>query len=97
MVVDEFDIFRASNSPDEAETPLRIDADTVLFTTIADEPLQPIARRNPEILHILRGMDQLELPQRRPLHVAVNALDVLLMPDPLGVVAPERPDHVTSI
>ncbi|WP_255411263.1 hypothetical protein [Rothia uropygioeca] len=42
-------------------------------------------------------MDQLELPKRRPLHRPVNALDVLLMPDALGVLAAERSDHVTSV
>nr|WP_255164629.1 hypothetical protein [Glutamicibacter mishrai] len=41
-------------------------------------------------------MDQLELPQGRPLHRPVDALDALLMPNALGVLAAERSDHDTS-
>jgi hypothetical protein len=41
-------------------------------------------------------MDQLELPQGRPLHPSVDALDALLMPDALGVLAAERSDRETS-
>lgn len=68
----------------------------MLPASVADQTLQAIARRNPEVLDILRRMDQLELPQGRPLHHPVNALDVLLMPDALGVLAAERSDHETS-
>jgi hypothetical protein len=42
-------------------------------------------------------MNQLELPQGRPLHCPVNALDVLLMPDALGVLTAERSDYENSI
>ena len=97
MVVDEFDIVRTSLSPDEAETPLRVDADAVLPASVADKTLQAVSRRNPEFLDILRRMDQLELPQGRPLHHPINAFDVLLMPDALGVLAAERSDHAISI
>lgn len=37
VIVDEFDIVRTALSPDEAETPLRVDPDSVLPTAIADE------------------------------------------------------------
>ncbi|SJM68523.1 hypothetical protein FM101_11085 [Arthrobacter rhombi] len=69
----------------------------MLPSTITDEPLQAVPRRDPEILHVLRGVDQLELPQSRPLHAAVNALDELLVPDSLSVLATERPDHTSSV
>jgi len=97
VVVDEFDIFCTSISPDEADPPLRVHTNAVLSTTVADEPLQSVPRRYPEILDVPGGMDQLELPQSRPLHGAVDALDVLLVPDALGVLTPERPDHETSV
>ena len=89
MVVDEFDIARTSISPDEAETPLRVHADPVLPTTIPDESFQAVPRWDPQVFDVLRRMDQLELPQGRPLHRPVNALDVLLMPDALGVLVAE--------
>ena len=97
MIVDEFDIFCTSISPDEADPPPGIHPDAVLTATVADQTLQAVAWRDPEILDILRRMDQLELPQGRPLHRPVNALDVLLMPDALGVFAAERSDHAPII
>src|SRR5699024_5670880 len=97
VVGDEFDIVRTSISPDETETPLRVHADAVLPASVADQTLQPVARRDPEILDILRRMDQFQLPQSRPLHHPINALDVLLMPDALGVFATKRSDHTVSI
>src|SRR5690625_1583920 len=97
VVVDEFDIVRTSISPDEAETPLRVDADAVLSASVADQTLQVVARRGPGVLDILRRVDQLELPHGRPLHRPVDALDVLLMPDALGAFTSERPDHDTNV
>jgi len=97
VVVDEVDIFRTFLSPDEAETPLRVHADAVLSASVADQRLESVAWRDPEVLDILSRMDQLELPQGRPLHRPVDTLDVLLMPDALGILAAERPDHETSI
>lgn len=70
-----------------AETPLHIHPDAVLAPTVAGQALQPVPWRNPQVLDILRRMDQLELPQGRPLYPSVDALDVLLMPDALGGLA----------
>ena len=75
---------------------LASDRPTELSATIACKPLQTVPRRDPEVLDVLRRMDQFELPQSRPLDRAIEALDVLLMPDALGVLAPERPDHEPS-
>src|SRR5699024_890407 len=69
VVVDEFDIFCTSINPDEAETPLRVHADAVLATTVTDEPLQAVPRRDPEVLDVPRGVDQLELPHGRSLQI----------------------------
>lgn len=96
MVSEEFDVVRTSLSPNEEETPLRIDADAVLPASIADQTLQAVARWDPEFLDALRRVEQLELPQSRSLHRPVDELDVLLMPDALSVLAAERSDHDTS-
>ena len=50
-----------------------------------------------KVLHVLGGVEQLNLPQGRSLHCSINALDDLLMPETLGVLAAERSDHATSI
>src|SRR5690625_2545166 len=97
VVVDEFDIVRTSISPDEAETPLRVHSDAVLSTTIPDEAFQAVPRWDPQVLDVLRRVDQLELPQGRSLHCPVDALDVLLVPDALGVLAAERSDQEISV
>ncbi|EYT51281.1 hypothetical protein D641_0101640 [Brachybacterium muris UCD-AY4] len=69
----------------------------MLPASVSDQTLQAVAWRDPEVLDILRRVDQLELPQGRSLHAPVNALDVLLMPDALGVLTAERSDHERSI
>jgi hypothetical protein len=97
VVVDEFDIFRSSFFPNEANAPLDVHPDTVLSTTVASQSLQAIPRWNSQVFHVFRRMDQLKLSQRRPLHGPINALDVLLLPDALGVLTAERSDHPTSV
>jgi len=76
---------------------LVVHADAVLTVPFSAEPFQPIARRDPQILNVVRRMDELKLPQNGPLEVPINALDVLFAPDPLGRFAPERPDHASSV
>src|SRR5690606_5217963 len=97
VIVDEFDIFRTSISPDETDPPLRIHPDAVLTATVTGQLLQPVPWRDPQVVDILCRMNQLELAQRRPLHGSINTLDVLLMPDALGVLSAERSDHQTRI
>lgn len=94
MVVNEFDIFRTSLSPDEAEPPLRVHPNAVLPVPVVDQTLQPIPGRDPQILDILRRVDQLELPQGCPLDQPINAFDVLLPPDRSVPLLPN--DLITS-
>lgn len=97
VVVDKFDTFRTSLPPDEANSPRRIYTDAVLPAAISREPLQTVARRNPEVFDILRRMDQFQLPQSYTLHGPIDALDELLVPDAFGILAAERSDHGTSL
>src|SRR5699024_12676267 len=96
LIVDEFDIFRTSISPDEAETPLRVHTNAVLPARAADQALQSVPWRDREVLDILRRMEQFKLPSRCPLLCPVNALDVLLMPNAFSNLAAERSDHSPS-
>ncbi|OFL67449.1 hypothetical protein HMPREF2757_10495 [Brevibacterium sp. HMSC063G07] len=72
---------------------MRVHSDAVLSTPVADETLQPVPGRDSQIINVLRRVNQLELPHGRPLHSPVNTLDVLLMPDALGVLVAKRSDH----
>jgi hypothetical protein len=67
VVVDELDILRTSLSPDEADAPLVVHPDAVLTAAVACQPLEPVARRDAQVLDIHRRVHQLELPQGRPL------------------------------
>jgi len=97
VVVDEFDIFCASFSPDETDPPLRVHPDAVLTTTVSSQSLQAVPRWDPQVHDIICRVDQLKLPQGCPLHDLINAFDVLLMPNALGVLATERSDNAISI
>lgn len=44
MVVDDFGVVRIAVFPDEADTPLLIDPDTVLARTVAAEGFEMVAR-----------------------------------------------------
>lgn len=94
--MDRLDRVRPSFCPDKADAPPRVHTDTVLPTTVASQSRQAIPRWDVEVFDILRSMYQLEPPQGRPLHGPVDTLDVLLMPDAFGVLAPERSDQTTS-
>lgn len=97
VVVNEFDIFCTSLFPNKADPPLRINADTMLTSTVADQPLQSISGWDSEVLDILRRMNQLKFPHGCPLDFAINTLDVILLPDPLGILVAEVSDHTISI
>jgi len=76
---------------------LRVHSNAVLPATVTLQPFQAVARGDPKILHIPRRMDEFELSQASSLHRAIDAFDVLLVPDAFGVLTAERSDHEISI
>ncbi|WP_427846988.1 hypothetical protein [Corynebacterium meridianum] len=97
VIVDEFDIVRTSLPPDETDTPLGVDTNTVLSSSVTDQALQPVTRRYLQIRNFLGRVGQLEFPKGLPLNRPIDAPDVLLLPDMLGISAAERSDHVSSV
>jgi len=69
----------------------------VLPGTITLESFEPIAWRDAEVVKRLRGSQQAKLAQRHPLDPRIDGRHALTTPQPLGVLAAERPDHTTSI
>jgi hypothetical protein len=65
MVIDDLDIERVSVLPFEADTPLLINANTVLALAIAFQPFELIRRRNHEIAQI-DGTVQITSASRAP-------------------------------
>lgn len=57
MIVNDLDPFWTSFAPPEADTPLIVNSNTVLSRSITAQTLEPVARRNPEVLQTTRGVN----------------------------------------
>src|SRR5215210_6489022 len=66
VVVHDLDALRPSVGPGKADPPLVVDTDAVLASSVASECLQSVARRHTEIVEGHRGVEDRQLPQRRP-------------------------------
>src|SRR6476659_8538216 len=97
VVVDEFDIGGTARAPGEADSPLVVDADAVLAGAFADQFLQAVARRHPEVVDGLGRIDEDELLVRESAELRAEALDVAALPGRFGVLVPERTDHGSMI
>jgi hypothetical protein len=73
MVVYNLNVVRVAVSPDEAEPPLIVDADTVLPGSITYQRLQVIRRRLPEILQLERRRQRAHLAARHLLFAVVDS------------------------
>ena len=80
VIVDEFDIFSPSLTPHEAYPPLSVHSNTVLPPTIAGESLQPIARRDAQILQAPSRVKLLELAHGSPLQPTIERPHILDRP-----------------
>ena len=78
MIVHNLHIFGAAFGPTEAHSELVVDPDAVLASSVAFEGLQPITRRNAQILKPPRDF---ELPQL----AACHGLDIRETLDPLAL------------
>jgi len=97
VVVDQFDVPGAGGAPGEADPPLVVDADAVLACPVAGQLLQPVAWRHPQIVDAFGGIDENQLVVCEPAEFGAEFLDVAAVPDRLGVLVPERPDHPSMI
>lgn len=68
IIVCDLDIMRVALLPDEAQTPLIIDADAVLTHSVVFKCFQSVARR-PQIQQVGCRIQNLQLPQGDPLNV----------------------------
>ena len=89
MVVNDLTPFWTSVAPPKADTPLIIDSDTVLPRTITAQTLEPVARRNPQILQTTRSVDLTQLAQRDASDAWVEGRNRLPRKQPLGLTIPE--------
>lgn len=89
MVVNNLNPFWTSVAPPEADTPLIIDSDTVLARTITTQALEPIARRNPEVIQMTRSVDLTQLTQRNADDACAKGRNGLPRKQPLGLAISE--------
>ena len=97
MIVNEFDFVGVVTDPSKADSPLIVDANAVLPTTISSELLEAICRGDEQILEGLGGIQQEQLSQRNPLKVLREPPYVFSSKDPTGVFVGKGFDHLLMI
>jgi hypothetical protein len=80
-------------SPPEADSPLLVDADAHLTGAVALEDLEPVARRIAQVRGGPGGIELTQFPQCSILDLSREGAADPALPDTLGVLAFERPDH----
>ena len=89
MVVNDLNPFWTSVAPPEADTPLIIDSNTVLARTITAQTLEPVARRNPEILQTARSVNLTQLAQCNAHDARIEGRNRLPLKQALSLTIPE--------
>jgi hypothetical protein len=92
-MVDDLDVLRTGGGPPEADPPLPIDADAVHIGAVAPKLFQPVSWRDSEITQRVGSVKNEKLPQRHPVVGLVELSYRLPLPDKLGVLVSERPQH----
>lgn len=93
MVVRDFYIMRVPVAPSKADSPLLIDADTVLSRSISFECFQPVAGRNPQFAEMNGCVQHPEFPHGNSSYVRRQPAGTFAMKDSLCFLALERQDH----
>jgi len=97
VVVDDLDVPGVTPRPAEADPPLVVDSDAVLALSIALERLEPVSRRDLEILERLRSIQDEELPQRASVKLRRKASRTFSPEEDLGGRTAEAPNHESMI
>ena len=96
MIIDNFDAFRRAFAPDEADSPLIVDPDTVLPQSVADQGLEMVSGNRCEVGQRSRSVHMIQLPLCHVLKTSV--LSRLFSMKQLGrVLRPKRADHFSII
>lgn len=93
MIVNNLDLEGIAVPPSKTDSPLVIDANTVLAGAIAFELLQAVAGRYAEIFELLGRVHYAELPEHESMELGGEAPDALAPEQPLRVAIGEARDH----
>jgi len=96
VIVDQLNIFGALIGPFETDSPLLVDSDAVRAGAVALQLLESIAWGDPQVAENLGGVEDQQLPESNPLGAVVELAGTLPLPDPLGFLVSERPDHIIN-
>jgi hypothetical protein len=93
VVVGDFYIVRIAPRPAKADAPLVVDANAELAGAVTYELLQPIPRRDSQVVKQNSGIQLAKLSQCRPLHVRPQPPDRLTFKQLARLSVAEAPDH----
>ena len=77
MIVNDLDLMRIAVLPSEANAPLIVDPNTVQPSALPSQLLQPVARRNAQIIESLGSIDDDQVAQHGALEIARISADPL--------------------
>jgi hypothetical protein len=97
MVVDDRDVECISVTPTKAYAPLIIDPNAVIAGTITTELLQPISRRDPQIVKLFTRVKLDELASRHALHLQRPSPYSNTAEHSLRILVGEGLDHMADV
>ena len=96
MIINDLYLLRRAFAPQEADTPLIIDPDTMLPLPVAAQSLEPVSGDGCEVLQLFGVIQHAKLAPRHPFDVAEPATPLTVI-QPLGLLAAEGSYHTESI
>ncbi len=97
MVVHDLNFVRVSFTPNEADSPLFIDAYTVLSAPVSTQGFQSIAGRNSQVIEGFGSINDFQLDPRSMLNCGGQATRKLTLKDPFRFTVSEALDHASMI
>jgi hypothetical protein len=94
VVVSDFNVKGVSLFPSETDSPLIVDADTVLACTVTLQSFQTVSWWDPQILQLDSIFKEPQFPPRGFEQITGKTLYPLSMPNTLREPAPDTLDHV---
>jgi hypothetical protein len=96
MIIDNLDAFRRAFAPDEADSPLIVDPDTMLTLSVTAESLKPVSWNCRHVFQFPGVVQHPKLPPRHRSNVTESAA-LLAVKKLLGLLGAEGSYHTGSI
>lgn len=96
MVICDLHIEGITSLPHETDSPLLVDADTVLSGSISFQALQPVSRWNAQVVQCIGVVQHTELAPRNGLDAFWQRSGTLSLPDLCGFLSLKAFDHTSK-